>query len=278
MKENKEEKNIAEEIKKHGITHDMLFCFTLSQEIAAEKLVSALFSQRFVGVKEIHVQKPSKEHFSAKETRFDVLVEDKNGRLFDLEMQNSNIDNLFKRADVYASKLTLQSVNELEEWKRKSGEHYQYEQIPERYVIFFCKFDIKKEGFPIYCNDKGYCSLKECKASSGNHQIFINVLDYDKIKDNELKNLARFMVTGEAQGDLCQVIRESMKKLEKQQEWRDYFMTLEMILEDRVAQGVAQGVAKTIRKLAKSMTKEEISEHLEISVEEVESLLEENES
>lgn len=46
-----------------------------------------------------------------------------------------------------------------------------------------------------------------------------------------------------------------MKKVEKQQEWRDYFMTLEMIIEDREVRaedrGEVRGEVKTIRKFAK---------------------------
>lgn len=89
-----------------------------------------------ITIQELHYQDYEKTinlGLVSKGVRLDVYVEDKEGRVYDIEMQCTNVPNngLAKRSRFYQSMIDMELL----------GKGEKYENLNPSYVIFICTFD-----------------------------------------------------------------------------------------------------------------------------------------
>ena len=120
----------------------------------------------------------------AKEVCLDVLVIDQEGRVYNIEMQTSDRNDLGRRMRYYLSRLDLRyTLN-----KGKT-----YNDLKDTYVIFLCRFKPKK-GELFYSSYHTYCDQNKIKQlQDGATKIIINSQKSTKGQSKDLQALAKLM-------------------------------------------------------------------------------------
>ncbi|WP_293556222.1 Rpn family recombination-promoting nuclease/putative transposase [Phascolarctobacterium sp.] len=95
--------------------------------------------------------------------QLDILAEDENGRRFNVEIQRADEGAPAKRARFYSSSLDTVFL--------KAG--YDYEELPETYVIFITENDVLQRNLPIYNIDR-YIGQNMELFKDGSHIIYVN--------------------------------------------------------------------------------------------------------
>lgn len=156
-----------EEIKQKMVfTHDFVF-----KEVMSNEDICRLFLETFLKIKVDHIEYSqkeleAKERFKDRGVRFDVYVKGSNA-VFDIEMQTTNNDDLFKRARYYSGRIDANAL----------GAGAKFREMKDSYVIFICLSDALKGGLPIYDISrkvKPITAMDNIMYDDGSHIIFVN--------------------------------------------------------------------------------------------------------
>lgn len=104
----------------------------------AQHILSVIMGKNLI-VKSVKTQ-PVEDDFFSRSCRFDVLAEDTTGKIYNIEVQNSDEGAIPRR-----SRYNCEKLDELLIRKGMS-----YDDYPETYVIFITKNDVLNGGLPIY--------------------------------------------------------------------------------------------------------------------------------
>ena len=204
-------------------------CRRLIEEILQIKIIEIFDPDR---------EKSIQSRRDSKGIRLDVYVEDKTAnRVFDVEMQISDVDHIPKRARYYQSLIDQDRL--------KHGGTYR--DLSESYIIFICTFDRFKNGRYIYtfrerCEENPAIALND-----GATKIFLNTTGTVGDVSDELKNFLRYVDSGIVSGKLVSDFDDAIKSVKIARETRLSYMTFEMALSEREMQGFELGVEKGLR-------------------------------
>ncbi|WP_156640929.1 Rpn family recombination-promoting nuclease/putative transposase, partial [Lactobacillus gigeriorum] len=119
--------------KEFGFTEDKIFGWVMENEEFCLYILRIIFP--FLEIKEIvefnKQDALGNDQREAKDIRLDIKVVDKNGRIFDIEMQTSPSKYLSRRLRYYQS--TIDGAKVL-----KPG--HDYSELPDTFIIFLCSF------------------------------------------------------------------------------------------------------------------------------------------
>lgn len=159
--------------------------------------------------------------YAAKSIRLDVYVEDGN-RVFNLEMQATAKKELPYRSRYYQGMIDLNSIE-----KGAS-----YKKLKESYVIFICTFDPFGKGLAQYTFEN-LCEEDSCiRLNDGTKKIFFNATDYDKAKDEDVREFLRYVNGEKSDNPFVQILDDKVVKVKSSKEWRREYMTLLMREQD----------------------------------------------
>ena len=188
------------------------------------------------------------------EVIFDINAKDKDGKIFDIEIQKRSDGASPRRARYYSSTLDTISLQRGQE----------YDEIDDTYVIFITEHDIFKDNKPIYSVERHINSKK--LFNDGSHIIYLNTAysgkctkaikslihdlrcsDPDEIINENLAKRFNEIKSGSAEKEIenmCDLLDEVIKK-----EGEDKFAEgrTEGIAEGRtegIAEGRAEGIAE----------------------------------
>ena len=171
--------------KRLTIKDDFMFCKVMQNENICLKVLNIVLKNKLEisPIKMIVPQAKIENHPELKDVRLDVLVENEKGSSYDVEMQVVNRKNTQKRMRVYQASIDMS--------KMKKGQDYN--KIGNTIIIFFCMFDPIGKGLPIY-SFENYCSEdKNIKMNDGTYKIIVNIKDWEKVEDEDLRALLRYM-------------------------------------------------------------------------------------
>lgn len=164
-----------------GITNDLVFGHVMSIKQNCLELLQRIYPElNLKDIEEIIPQYDGNTGFHEKRIRLDVLASDKDGNLFDLEMQTSNSMNLPQRMQYYAvgmNKMTL-----------RPGESYA--RLRTSRVIFLCTFDPFDQDESVYDFDFYDRKTRTIRFDAGMH---IKVLNSKSNKHDLEPKLQSFM-------------------------------------------------------------------------------------
>ena len=202
MKESIKLKGIKK-FKRLTIKDDFIFYKVMQDENICLKVLNIVLKNKLeiAPIKMIVPQAKIETHPELKDVRLDVLVENEKGSSYDVEMQVVNRKNTQKRMRVYQASIDMS--------KMKKGQDYN--KIGNTIIIFFCMFDPIGKGLPIY-SFENYCSEdKNIKMNDGTYKIIVNIKDWEKVEDEDLRALLRYMNDSIVTNDL------DMRRLKWQQ-------------------------------------------------------------
>lgn len=188
-------------------------------------------------------------HPEYKGVRLDIYASDEKNTRYNVEMQMLSKPALNKRARYYRSQMDMDLL----------AGGWEYEELPETYIIFICDFDPFGKGYYRYrfvnqCLEDDGLQLKD-----GTHTIFLNTCG--KKEQDVPKELIDFLhYVGSdlkaSEQDFCndyiRQLQRAVKNVKQSREMEERFMTLEeMLREERkesfekgVAQGKVEGIAQ----------------------------------
>ena len=120
---------------------NFIFCQVLKDKELCKKLLERLLHIEIQDLVDPIYEKTEYPKYDSKSIRYDVYVKDKTGtKIFDLEMQTGNYENLLLRSRYY------QAIMDVAE----TPVNIKYEDLKETYIIFICTEDPFKLGSPSY--------------------------------------------------------------------------------------------------------------------------------
>ena len=194
-------------------------CQTLIEYILKTKVEGITYPER---------EKTIENRTDSKGIRLDVYVKDKEGTVFDIEMQlSSSSDNLAKRMRYYQGMIDGDNL--------KRGEHY-YSLKP-MYIIFICPFAPFEYNRHIYtfqerCNEESALFL-----GSETNKIILSTKGTEDDISQELRNFLDYVETGLTADNYTKKMDNAVNMIKSNEKARLDFMGYEMDLLEREIRG-----------------------------------------
>ena len=118
-----------------------------------------------------------------------------------------------------------------------------YRELKPVYIIFLCRFDPIGKGLARYTLRK-YCEETGEKIDDGQTEIVYNVNAYERAGQGKVRELLRYLATGEAQEPEVKEFAEKIARFKETQQWRKGNMKYELDLQDARAEGIEIGLEK----------------------------------
>ena len=228
-----------------------------NQDICQELL------ERLLKIKIDHIEYPEIEktispYYETKGVRLDVYVKDSN-KVFDIELQNINDEDLSLRTRFYQSMLDTDNL--------LKGQHYS--ELPKSFVIFICRYDPIGKNLPIYTFENRCLENLEISLNDKSIKKIFNATAYNQEKDLEISAFLEYIYNQEAVDDFTSKLTSIVERIKKQEVNRKEYNSMNLHdqdnfrrgkkegysagLSDGISQGISQGIEQTKIETAKNM-------------------------
>ncbi|MGM9518631.1 MAG: Rpn family recombination-promoting nuclease/putative transposase [Acidaminococcus sp.] len=195
-----------------------------------------------ISVKELHYQEFEKTinlGLASKGIRLDVYVKDDQGRVYDIEMQCSQVpyNGLAKRTRFYQSMIDMEQL--------EKGE--KYENLNASYIIFICTFDPFGRNLPMYTFT--HCCEEEntIKLNDGETRLFLNSKGSENAQDPEIAAFLRYVDGKAAEGEFVRSLDQEVQFVKSLEKVRREYMILSDEIRRRQEEAAAEAMAKGIQ-------------------------------
>lgn len=256
---------IKKEIDQLNLSDHFMFANVMS-----DKVICRMFLEKLLGIEieEIEIsqyEKAIEARLESKDIRLDIYARGRDGKIYDIEMQNSNKKeeyNLAKRVRYYQRMIDTEEL--------KEGQHYN--KLPESYIIFVCAFDEfglgkSKYTFQYRCNEAPELLLQnEAKLIILNTKGKGEETDLDP----EIKAFLRYIensnaaAVNESGSDFLDRVHRRFEFIKKEK--RDVYMTLQEWMEMEIRDEVEAEVAERLESAVEERLENAVAERLESAV------------
>lgn len=228
-----------ETVKSYTYMTDRFMTMAFDKPVA-QHILSVIMGKNLI-VKSVKSQ-PVEDNFFSRSCRFDVLAEDSNGKIYNVEVQNSNEGAVPRRARYNCEKL--------DELVIRKG--MAYNDYPETYVIFITQNDVLGDGLPIY-HIRRHIEENGKLFDDGQQIIYVNGENTDT--STALGQLMADMQQKDAAKISNKILADKMNILKKGRTFETMCREIEKLTADVTAEVAAKVTAeeqkKAIKKLAK---------------------------
>lgn len=228
-----------ETVKSYTYMTDRFMTMAFDKPVA-QHILSVIMGKNLI-VKSVKSQ-PVEDNFFSRSCRFDVLAEDSNGKIYNIEVQNSNEGAVPRRARYNCEKL--------DELVIRKG--MAYNDYPETYVIFITQNDVLGDGLPIY-HIRRHIEENGKLFDDGQQIIYVNGENTDT--STALGQLMADMQQKDAAKISNKILADKMNILKKGRTFEIMCREIEKLTADVTAEVAAKVTAeeqkKAIKKLAK---------------------------
>jgi len=232
-----------ETVKSYTYMTDRFMTMAFDKPVA-QHILSVIMGKNLI-VKSVKSQ-PVEDDFFSRSCRFDVLAEDSNGKIYNIEVQNSNEGAVPRRARYNCEKL--------DELVIRKG--MAYNDYPETYVIFITQNDVLGDGLPIY-HIRRHIEENGKLFDDGQQIIYVNGENTDT--STALGQLMVDMQQKDAAKISNKILADKMNILKKGRTFETMCREIEKLTADVTAEVTAEVAAKVtaeeqkkaIKKLAK---------------------------
>lgn len=224
-----------------------------NQDICQELL------ERLLKIKIDHIEYPEIEktispYYETKGVRLDVYVKDSN-KVFDIELQNINDEDLLLRTRFYQSMLDTDNL--------LKGQHYS--ELPKSFVIFICRYDPIGKNLPIYTFENRCLENLEISLNDKSIKKIFNATAYNQEKDLEISAFLEYIYNQEAVDDFTSKLTSIVERIKKQEVNRKEYNSMNLHDQDNfrrgkkegyaagLSEGISQGIEQTKIETAKNM-------------------------
>ncbi|ANU52742.1 Rpn family recombination-promoting nuclease/putative transposase [Acutalibacter muris] len=271
-----------------SLVDDFMFSEVMRRPENIKPFLEAVLEKKIQRVVTIDKQKDLKDTYDAHGIRLDVYLEDENHTKYDVEVQARLHRKLEKRIRYYLSGIDRHSLEMNED----------YEKMSDSFVIFICVEDYYGAGLAVYERESHIKGAPEIPYEDGSHAYILNA-NFTKENGNpavlDFLRYVRASYKGEpydiSESVYLKQIDEAVSEIKEDSGREMEYMTLAMKMmderKDAFEQGEARGRAKgraegrtdeqikiVKRMLARGLSLEEISDMIDVGLDEVKKLSE----
>ena len=222
------------------IADDFMFCKVMENKALYKEFLEMILAGSIGSIKTIIPQHTMSLNATAKSVRFDILVQDEAGKLYDIEMQVCNEHNVAKRMRYYQAALDMSILDK----------GLSYNQLDDSIIVFVCLFDAIGENLPLYtfeniCVEDGTIPLQD-----GTKKIILNAGAFEQTDNHELQGFLRYVKTGELTTDYTKRIESMIQTVKMSEQARQEYRFKSAVIMDAEDRGLERGLAEGSRQKA----------------------------
>ena len=212
---------------------DLFMQVVLEEQASTEYILQTILDKSSLKLKEQRLQKRL-PNLHGRALVLDCLCTDEKGLLYNIEVQNSSVEAIPKRARYHAALMDTHTL--------KKGE--KFSKLPESYVIFITDKDVLGEGEQLY-------QIERVIRKSGNlfkdgsHILYFNTARQD---DNALGKLARDFKEANPKEIQSKVLSHRVASLKEGKLDREGEKKMNVLLEKYRKKAVEEGIEKGMEK------------------------------
>lgn len=161
-----------------NLTDDCVFSVCMKNKNFSKIVLELILDIDIMELEYVDVQKAIMSSPEYKDVRLDVFIKDINGKLYNVEMQREDSDNIRKRARFY------QGVMDVSTLLKGS----KYKELPESYVIFLTDFDLFGKGRCVYTFKNRCVEVDDLYLGDMTTKMFLN------LKGNEFSGTSKRLI------------------------------------------------------------------------------------
>ena len=222
------------------ISDDFMFCKVMEYEPICREFLEMLFGTKIEKITYLSSQNSITANSGAKSVRLDVLVQDKTGTSYDIEMQVGNEYNIPKRMRYYQSVLDVAFLDK----------GYSYKALNESFIIFICLFDPIGSNRAIYTFENICVEDKRIPLQDGTKKIILNANSFRTADNRELQGFLQYVKTGKVTTAYTGRIEQMIQTVKRNEQLRKEYHILPAVLMDAFDEGEARGRSEGSRQKA----------------------------
>ena len=213
------------------ISDDFMFCKVMKYAPICKEFLEILFSVKIEKITYLSPQNTVTTNSEAKTVRLDVLVKDKAGTSYDIEMQVGNEYNIPKRMRYYQSVLDVAFLDK----------GYSYKALNDSFIIFICLFDPIGSNKAIYTFENICIEDKSVPLQDGTKKIILNAGAFKETGNEELRGFLQYVKTGKVTTAYTGRIEQMIQAVKRNEQLRKEYHILPAALMDAFDEGEARG-------------------------------------
>ena len=213
------------------IADDFMFCKVMEYEPICKEFLEMLFNAKIEKITYLSSQNTVTANSGAKTVRLDVLVKDKAGTSYDIEMQVGNEYNIPKRMRYYQAVLDVAFLDK----------GYSYKALNESYIIFICLFDPIGSNRAVYTFENICIEDKRLPLQDGTKKIILNANSFRTADNKELQGFLQYVKTGKVTTAYTGRIEQMIQTVKRNEQLRKEYHILPAVLMDAFDEGEARG-------------------------------------
>ena len=214
------------------IADNFIFCKVMQNERLCRGVLETLLGIKVSRIDYLQTENPIENFYDSRGIRLDVYVKD-SGRIFNIEIQTGNYDDLILRARYYLSSSDVATT------KRRT----KFKDIRETYILFICKDDPFGEGIPRYTKLTKFLETDGITYDDKSHNVFYNCSAWEKEKDPEVREVLKFIYGLKPDSGIALEMDEAASLAKQKSDLEDEYMYFSDILEDEKEEARAEGHA-----------------------------------
>ena len=213
------------------ISDDFMFCKVMECEPICKEFLEMLFGTKIEKITYLSSQNTVTANSGAKSVRLDVLVQDKTGTSYDIEMQVGNEYNIPKRMRYYQAVLDVAFLDK----------GYSYKALNESFIIFVCLFDPIGSNRAIYTFENICIEDKSIPLRDGTKKVILNANAFRTTDNKELQGFLQYVKTGKVATAYTGRIEQMIQTVKRNEQLRKEYHVLPAALMDAFDEGEERG-------------------------------------
>ena len=203
------------------LADDFMFYQVMQDDEICIGVLERLLKIQIDHIERQELQKEIKPYYQSKYIKLDVYVKNDN-RVYDIEIQNEDMDELPKRVRYYQSMI---DSNEL-------LKGMEYRKLPESIIIFICTGDPFGKGFPQYTFKNICLEEKDVVLKDESTKYFFNSDAADKVTDIEIRSFLDYIKNKRPTDSFTNTIDLAVKKVKEDESLRGIYMCEPIRIQD----------------------------------------------
>lgn len=261
-------------LKELPLSNDFMFSQVMRNEDICILFLEALLQRDIKRIVFIDKQKDLSDSYTSHGIRLDVYINDENGTVYNIEMQNSSRRVLERRCRYYQSGMDRHLLEK----------NADYDELGETYIIFVCNFDYFRRGLAVYERESKFKDCEDLIYDDGSHVLFLNSHYREGNADHAILEFLDYVRTNnevESHSDLMEKVKTAVQSVRNDETKEESYMTWEMSMRDARKEakeegreeGRAEERANNIRLLKNDLSPEILAKRFNMSLEEIKEIL-----
>ena len=214
------------------IADNFIFCKVMENERICMGVLETLLGISVGHIEYLKTENSLENFYDSRGIRLDVYVKDAD-RIFNIEMQTGNYDDMLLRARYYLSSSDVATT------KRRT----KFKDIRETYILFICKDDPFGEGIPRYTKISKFLETDRISYDDKSRNVFYNCSAWEKEGNPEVRGVLKFIYGLKPDSGIALEMDEAASLAKQKSDLEDEYMYFSDILEDEKEEARAEGHA-----------------------------------